>query len=337
MMDELREMARAPVGIFGRYIAELQRITRDKTLSASVGIERVNDLQAAMMREIEENVRRFRAKVGEVEPGLAATRRSPRPSLYEEIQLAARHLQHLMDQAARREKCLRAWEDQPAELLVEGYRAAVERNETETAQIYETEAERVLRRKGSPAALQAFLALRAQAEDTRLTPAQKKAQAEIEEIERLKSEITLATRAVASSLKVSGSIAAVGAGWRKGGRLRLDAEEQARTSVLVLGSPNPGMNAQMVDVSRAGMRLALSHELPVGATMQFIVKAINGREADIRLQGEVRWCRVDGRVPGRFLAGVGVVSRAGDEWTTVVARLAEARRDGMAVLEAREP
>ncbi len=337
MMDDLREMARGPVGIFERFLGDLQRITSDKTIAAPIGIERLKDLQASVVREIEESLQHFRSKVGEAEAALVGTLRPPRPNLYEEIKRAVQHLQQLLELAARRDKLLRAWEDQPADALVEGYRAALDRHELETAEIYEAEAERALRRKGNPAALQTFLDLRTQAEEGRLSPAQKQAKADLEEIDRLKQEVTLATRVVASTLKVSGSIAAVGAGWRAGSRLRLGPEEQGRISVLILPGPHPGMTAHLLDVSRAGLRLALPEDLPPGAMLNLLVKQADGREGELRMQGEVRWCRTDARTPGRFLAGVRLLPRGGDQWLAMLGRLAEFQQDGRTVLETREP
>lgn len=337
MMDELREMARAPVDVFDRFLGELQRITGDKTLTAPTGLERVKDLQAAMVREIEESLQRFRAKVGESEGALAAILRPPRPKLFEEIQRATQHLAHLIELAARREKLIRAWEDQPADVTVAAYRAALDQRDLEAAEFYEAEAERVLRRKGNPTALQRFLELRAQAEEHRQTPAQKQARADLEEIERLKHEVTLGTRVVTSTLKVSGSIAAVGAGWRKGGRLRLEAGDQRRTSVLILPGPHPGMTASVVDVSRSGMRLAISSDLSPGTLLNLVLRHANGRDGELRMQGEVRWCRADVRTPGRFLAGVRLVSTAGDQWAGLLSRLAEIQQDGRIAIEHRDP
>jgi hypothetical protein len=290
-----------------------------------------------MVREIEESLQRFRAKVGESESALATALRPPRRKLFEEIQRATQHLAHLIELAARREQLLRAWEEQPAEVTVSAYRAVLDQHDVEAAEFFEGEAERILRRKGNAGALQRFLELRAQAEDGRQTSAQKQARADLEEIERLKQhEVTLATRVVTSTLKVSGNIAAVGAGWRKGGRLRLDAEDQRRTSVLILPGPHPGMTASVMDVSRAGLRLAVSADLAPGTPLNLILKHPNGRDAELRLQGEVRWCRVDVRTPGRYLAGVRLVSNGGDQWAALLGRLSEVHQDGRVVLEARE-
>lgn len=333
MMDELRQMARVPVVIFDRFLGELQRITRDETLSAPVGIEQLKDVQTVMVREIEDSLRRFRNTLGAMEAELVAILHPPRPSLHEEIKRTLQHLERLVERVERRDKLVRAWEDQPADLLVKGYRAALDRNEIETAETYEVEAERALRRKGDAAARQAFQALRAQAVEARLTPPQKMAKADLEEIERLKHQVTLATSVVTSTLKGSGGIAAVGAGWRKGSRLRLDAEGQRRTSVQVLPGAHPGVTAQIVDVGQAGVGLALPQALPAGAMVHFAVNAASGCEEALRVQGEVRWCRADALTPGRYLAGVRLISAAGDGWMALMSRLAEGHPDSRAVLE----
>lgn len=335
MMGELREMARVPMAIFERFMGELQRITGDKTVAAPVGVERVKELQAATVREIEESLRRFRGKVGEAEAALAGSVLPPRRNLSQEIRRTAQHLQRLIDLAARREGLLQAWEGQPAETTLEGYRAALERHDVEMAELYEAESEHVLRRTGDTAALQRFLDPRAQAEEARLTPSQRQARAYLDEIERLKKDVALAARILSSTLRVSGRLAAMGAGWRKGSRVRLDPEAQGRTALRILPGPGPGMTASLVDASPTGVRLGIPAELPPGVPLTFLVENAGGRPGELRIQGEVRWCKPDPRAPGRFLAGVRLVPRAGDEWLALVGRLSEAGQDARAPLEAR--
>jgi len=333
MMDELREMARAPVAIFERFLGELQQITRDKSVAAPSGIERLNTLQAVMVREIEESLRRFRTGMGDAEAmRLSLLYPFPR-NLHEDIKRAMQHLQQLLDLAARRDDLLRAWEDQPGDAVLEGYRAALEQHEAETVELYEAHAERVLRRKGDPAALEAFLRLRAKAQEDRRSPAQRQAQGELAEIEQLKHEVTLATQIVASTLKVSGSIATVGAGWRQGSRLRLTPEVQGRTSVLILSRSHPAMAAQLADAGRTGMGLVLPEALPPGAPLNLIVKPMDGRRDEFQMQGDVRWCRGHVHAPGRFQAGVCLAPGAEGEWVSMLSYLAELQRDGRAVIE----
>lgn len=262
MMDELRELAKAPAAIFNRFLGELQRITGDKTLATPRGLDRLQDLQAARMREIHESLQRFRAKVGEAQARLAEALRPPPSHLFEKIERTHQELFHLIDLAAQREGLLRAWEEQEAGAIVTAYCAALDAQDLETAEIYETEAERFLRRKGDAAALQSFLDLRALAEARGVTPAQRQAQADLEEIERLKGEVTFSTRVAASVLRVSGDIAPLVAGWRKGGRFRLDPAEQASLRVLILPGPHPGMTARVLDVSYGGMQLGAPREAP---------------------------------------------------------------------------
>ncbi len=175
VMGELREMARAPMAIFERFMGELHRMTGDKTVAAPVGVERVKELQA-------------------------------------------------------------------------------------------------------------FQALRAQAEDSRLTPSQKQAKADLEEIERLKNQVTLATRILASTLKVSGSLAVAGAGRSKGSRVRLYPAAQGRTAVLILAGPGPAMAASVVDASPTGLRLALREDLPPGSVLTFAVRHADGPPGELRMQ-----------------------------------------------------
>ena len=333
LMAELREMARSPVVLFERFLEELQGVTGDRTMAAAVGMERVKELQAATVREFEGSLQRFRDKVGEAEAALGVLLRPPRPSLDEEIQRVAHQLQRLRDLAGHRDALRGRWEGESAEAVLQGYRAALEGHDVGLAELYEADAEEVLRRKGHMAALQAFLTLRAQAEDGRLTLSQRQARGDLEEIERLKNEVTLAARILASTLKASGSLAIMGAGWRRGSRVRLAPGEQGRTSVLIVSDAHPPMEASLVDVTHAGVRLALPQALPTGALLNLVVRMVDAPAEEIRMRGEVRWCRADLRSTGRFLAGVRLVSRLGDEWIALVSRLTEAGQDARVPLE----
>ena len=210
MMAELREMARAPMAVFERFMGELQRLTADKAIAPSAGLERVPGLQPQTVREFEESLERFRARAEEAEAALVGLLRPYRPSLSEQIQRATQHLQHLRDLEARRAALLRAWGQQPAGDILEAYRDRLERTDMEEAELVEADVEDLLRRKGTAAGLQTYLHLRAQAEEGRLTAGQHQARADLEEIGRLKHELEMATRILASTLKVSGSLAAAG-------------------------------------------------------------------------------------------------------------------------------
>ena len=288
MLAELREMARGPMAIFERFMGELQRITGDKAIQAPVGVERVRELQAATVRETEESLQRFRGKVGEAEALLAGSLRPPRPKLDEEIERVGRQLQRLKALAARRDALLQQWEGHSAEAVLQGYRSALDGHDVELAALYEAEAEEVLRRKGRAAVLGAFQALRAQAEETRLTPFQRQAKAHLEEIERLKNDVVLATRVLASTLKASGSRAAAGTAWRRGSRVRLTPEEQGRISVRLLPTAHPAMAATLLDMTHTGVRLALPRELPAGAALDLVIKTADAPEEETRMWGEVR-------------------------------------------------
>lgn len=334
-MDKLREMARAPLVILERFLGEVQRITGDKTIAAPATEDHVRNLQAAMARGIETSLQEFHGKAQEVEAGLMEILRPPHLNIYEEIKRVVQQLQHLQEVAARRDRLLRVWDDQPADAITEGYRAALERHDLETVELYEAEAERALRRKGNAAALQTFLSTRAQAAGGRLSPAQQQAKANLEEIERLRCQVTVATRVVASALQSTGSIAAGGPAWRKGSRLRVEA--QAGLRVLILPGPRPMLTASVVDVSREGLGLALLETLSSGALLDLVVEHAPRAGGELRVQGEVRWCRVDARTPSSFVAGVRLVSDGGAPWVALLHRLAQTHRDGHPVPDACQP
>ena len=332
-MEELRELAKGPAAIFGRFLGELQRLASEGIPADRRAIERLQDLRAARVREIEEALQRFRDRAGEVEATLGGLLHPPPPSLFEEIGRTLQRLRQLMERAARRDALLRTWEDGPADALVEGYRAALERHERETAELYEAEAERVLRRKGDGPALQALLLLRAQALEGRRSPAQRQVQAHLEEIERLKRDVGLASLVIASTLNVPKTLAALGASWRRRNRLHLACEEQGRTSVAILAGPHPAMTASVVDVSRTGLRLAVPARVAPGTVLHFIVKCAGSTDDAFLMQGEACWCRPDGGVPGRFLMGVRLVLDGGGYWVALLKRLVERQQKDAPLLE----
>lgn len=335
VMDALREMARAPVAIFERFLVELHRVAQGRDRAAPASVERVKELQAATVRDITENLQEFGTKAQEAEAALRGILRPPRADLHEEIQRAVQHVQRLLDLAAHRDRLLRLLEDQPADAIVEGYRAALERDERERAELYEAEAEGLLRRRADPAALQTFTDLRARAEESRLSPTQQQARVHLEEIERLTQQVTLAAQILTSALQAPGGVPALGANRRKASRLRLDG--QASLPALILPGPHAGMTASVVDVSPEGLRLALPQALPPGGLLDLVVRHAEGGDGEVRIRGELRWCRADASTPGGFVAGVRLVSQDGGDWVALLPRLAEAQRRGAPAAEARRP
>jgi hypothetical protein len=336
-MEHLRELAKGPAAIFARFMGELQRLASQKISAEPGAIEELHELRTARVREIEGALQRFRAEVGAVEATLVGILHPPRPKLYEEIERAFQHLHQLTDLAARRDRLVQSWEDQSADALVEGYRAAVDHHEVETAEIYEAEAERVLRRKGEAPALQAFSVLRAQAVEGRRSPLQRQAKADLEEIERLKREVGLTSLVIASTINVPSTVVDLGASWRRQKRLPLACEDQSRTSVEILAGPHPAMTASVLDVSRAGLRLGVPAQLPPGTTLHFTVQYPGGPEDGLLMQGEVCWCRPDGRAPGRYLAGVRLVLDGGESWVALLKHLVERQHKSRPAPEARVP
>ncbi len=333
MMDELWELARAPGALFDRFLGEVQRIADDRTLAAPQGIARLQSLHAAMVREIEESVRRFRAQVGQAEARLVRVLRSPGPKPFQELPGAAQHPTRLIDLVARRLRGRRTCEDQPADAIAAGVpgRPGTARPGGDGTRRDRGRTPPPQGHRGQPA--QAVLQLQAQPAAGWPTPAQRQAQADLEELERLKHQVTLATQVLASTLRVSGGIAVLGAGWRQGSRLRLDREKQARFRVLMLSGQHPAMAPWMGDVSRGGMHVGLPEALPPGGVVHLIVNHAAGWAGEVRVQGEVRWCRADGHAPGRFRVGVRVVADEGDQWAALLTRLAETRQDGRPVEE----
>ena len=321
-MGEIRFLARAPLAIFERFVQQMEATARDTALSATSGVARVREFREGMQHELVESLRQFRQKLGEVEPRLLALRHPPRLDIHRAIQEANERLNRLMVLAARREELIRGWEDMDPEAILTGYSEALQRGEHDVVEIYEVDAEAVLRRKGNGEALKGFLAIRAIAEEQRLTPSQKQAQAHLEELEGLKQSARVASHIVAITLNVSGEFVAKAAGWRQEGRVAVEPAKRAQTLVLVLPGATPAMTASLVDASHSGLQLDLPSPADVGNVLNLIVKNPDAAHGEIRLQGEVRWCQPHA---ARYRAGVQIAPPVPEQWVTFLTWLAGAR------------
>jgi len=197
-LDDLKKMAQAPLQLLDSLLAEVSRISGDPHLSTEEKLARVKKVQDATVSGAEEQFKRFRSKLAEEEKKLQEILTPPALTPFQRMEVLIQELFSIIDKAAFRERLFEQWEEEAASSIFADYKAAVERGDTDSAEIFEHSAERFFKRKNEPKILEAFRALRARAQEARYTPEQKAARVQLKELEKVREEADL-MRAVMTS------------------------------------------------------------------------------------------------------------------------------------------
>jgi hypothetical protein len=200
-LDELKKMAQAPLQLLDSLLAEVSRISGDPHLSTEEKLARVKRVQDGTVAEAEEQFKRFRSRLAEEEKKLLEVLTPPSLTPFQQMETLIQELFNIIDKAAFRERLFEQWEEEPAATIFTDYKAAVERGDVDSAEIFEQSAERFLKRKNDPKALEAFRALRARAQEARYTPAQKAARVQLKELEKIREEADLMRAVMASTFR----------------------------------------------------------------------------------------------------------------------------------------
>lgn len=200
-LDELKKMAQAPLQLLDSLLAEVSRISGDPHLSTEEKLAQVKKVQDTTVSEAEQQFKRFRGKLAEEEKKLLEVLAPPALTPFQQMETMIQELFNLIDKAAFRERLFEQWEEESATTTFADYKAAVERGDTDSAEIYEQTAERFLKRKNEPKILEAFRALRARAQEARYTPEQKAARAQLKELEKIREEADLMRAVMASTFR----------------------------------------------------------------------------------------------------------------------------------------
>lgn len=200
-LDELKKMAQAPLQLLDSLLAEVSRISGDPHLSTEEKLARVKQVQDGTVAEAEQQFKRFRSRLAEEEKKLLEVLTPPSLTPFQQMETLIQELFNIIDKAAFRERLFEQWEEEPAATIFADYKAAVERGDVDSAEIFEQSAERFLKRKNDLKLLEAFRALRARAQEARYTPEQKAARAQLKDLEKIREEADLMRAVMASTFR----------------------------------------------------------------------------------------------------------------------------------------
>ena len=174
-MDELKRLARYPLKAMDELLAEAAAVAAAPDLPWEAKAERLRAKQEACLREVEVNYARFREAAAAEEARLRETLGETDRSTLKAVRRRAEHLRSLVEEIRAREALLQAWErGSPSEFL-RTYREATARGDREVVALLEACGERIARRLGDRAVLQAFRELRRQRQARAGTPEERAA------------------------------------------------------------------------------------------------------------------------------------------------------------------
>jgi len=212
------------------------------------------------------------------------------------------------------EKITRAWEDQSAAAILANYQAALAAGDTDTIEIFEGEAERVLARKGDPQALATFLTLKAQPLDSRLTPAQRQAKAALEELRRIKEEAALSICLLASVSRFHAGLIPLCTQWRQESRQRVEPRAREGMTLALRKDQEPPLPASVLDWSRSGLKVKCPRTFPPGTVVGLSLHLPQRMQRPIASKAEVRWIQEHPNQPGRFMVGLRILGGEDIPW-----------------------
>lgn len=250
-----------------------------------------------------------------------------REHLAEQALKAIRQVYHLvvhlfaMDELAQvrwrlllKNDLVRSWENKPNSDLLAEYQEALNQGDTDRIEIFETEAERFLRRKGDPQAASNFLSLKAQSLEARLTPTQKEVKKALEELLKIKKQATVAMCFLASTSRAYARLLPLCTNWRKDVRHRLDSAERRGISVTIRRSGGPSFPATLVEWSAGGLQVQGTEMFPLGTMLILALDLPGLTEQALALKGEVKWFREEQNQPGRYILGLRIVDESDVLW-----------------------
>jgi hypothetical protein len=387
-MDDLRQMTKAPVELFGMFIAEACSILTEETLTPSAAMEKFQHAQESLGQVTEQLLKTFRQKVIEKEEALQGILHPVRQDLpaqardaikklsqivrrfslrhkltqgqssadllteYQEAlykgdlekievfeaeaerfladkkdDLAEQALKALQDLArviarfSLKEKLTRAWEEQSAAEFLGEYEEALAAADTDTIEVFEAEAERLLARKGDPQAEARFVALKSQPRESRLTPAQREAKAALQELSRIKEEAALAMCVLASMSRFHAGLVPLCTQWRLEVRHPVDEPAQQRISASIRTDAEPSLPVSVLDWSKSGLRVECPEMFPPGTTVGLSLQFPGVKDQAMLFKAEVRWFHEEPNQPGLYVLGLRIVRAAQIPWWELLPKL----------------
>lgn len=320
-MDDLKELARSPIDLFQQFIEQVRVILAEEGLSSTQAMEKVKEVRRRTLGATEDLIKTFRHKVTERERELRAILSSDREDLAKQAHKLLRDLGQIINHWSLRDKLTRSWEDQSAPAMLADYEQALRDNDSDKTEIFEAEAERFFARKGDPQALAQFMALCGRSQDARFTPAQRDARTALEELQRLKGEVTVALSLITSVAHAYSGLVPLSTQWRKHERHSLDLVDQRSVRLTAHREGDPPLPLTLLEFSEGGLRIQSPETFPEGSILNLSLKLQGVTEQPISFQGEVRWCREDPNQPGHYLLGLCVIGETDGTWRDLFAEL----------------
>ncbi len=190
-MDDIRTLGRQSLQLFEQFIAGARSVITEEGLSAAGATAKIKEQQERLVHETREVLQTFRTKVTHKEQELKAILHPARQDLVEQAREALRKVYQIIEQLSMKDKMVHRWVEQSASALVADYQGALSDGDMTKIEVFESEAEQYLAEKGDLEATSNFLALRAESEDSQLSPDQKKAKADLTELERIKEQVAV--------------------------------------------------------------------------------------------------------------------------------------------------
>jgi len=155
-LDDLKQMTKAPIELFGTFIAEARSILAEETVMPSAAMEKFQHAQESLGQVTEKLLKTFRQKVIEKEEALQAILYPVRRDLAGQARDALKRLFQIIGRFSLRHKLTQGLSG--AALLAE-YQEALLRGDNEKLEIFESEAQGVLAGKKEDLAEQCLKAL----------------------------------------------------------------------------------------------------------------------------------------------------------------------------------
>jgi hypothetical protein len=322
-VDDLTNMTQHIFQLFQQFVAGARSVIAEEGLYSPAAAEKILEDQQRLVQETDEVMKTFRMKVAAKERELRQIVNSRPEDLTDQTRAAIRKLYQLIDYLSLKDQLIRRWKEQDASAIVADYQEALSVGDLTMAEIFEAEAEWYLTQKGDPNATSKFLSLCAEFGDARLTPAQKKAKADLNELERIKREATVAMSFLASAARVFGHPGPFSDQWRKEERHQLDTVDLLGVSLAIHAEESNPVHVAMIDVSMTGLRVRAPRQFSPGTTVTLSIQYPGVTEGPIYFAAEVRWSEEDPGEPGWYTLGLQVVEGANSPWLDVFPKIVE--------------
>ncbi len=320
-MDNIRTLGRQSLQLFEQFIAGARSVITEEGLSAAGATAKIKEQQERLVHETREVLQTFRTKVTHKEQELKAILHPARQDLVEQAREALRKVYQIIEQLSMKDKMVHRWVEQSASALVADYQGALSDGDMTKIEVFESEAEQYLAEKGDLEATSKFLALRAESEDSQLSPDQKKAKADLTELERIKEQVAVVVALLASGAKAYGGLAPLD--WRQEERYHLNHLDLLGVSVTLHREGYSPVPVSLTEISKGGLRVRASEKFFSGIVLTLSLKYPVVTEEAVSLNVEVEWCEQEQNEPGWYAVGLKIAEETGGSWLDLLPKIVE--------------